>query len=340
MEFSIIIVNYNGKKLLSDCVASILNNSYKDYEIIIVDNNSTDDTVNYINKKFSKYLHKIKILILDKNYGPSYARNKGVSISKGKIISFLDNDTQVDPNWLIVAKKEFEKNNTIGCIQSKLLLLDEKNRFDYAGDYLNQYGLLSHRATYKDYDIGQFNKKSIIFSAKSAGMFIRKKVFNLIGGFDEDYFIYVEETDLCWRSWLMGYKTVYCPNSVVYHGFGGSFKLLKSDFAIYNLRFHGTKNFILTLIKNLSNKKLLSILPRQLLLLFGFSFFLLLKLKIKESFLVIKGIFWNFKNISNTIQKRKKIQKNRKIDENKLFKYIFRKEKLFNKLKKSIFLKY
>jgi len=340
MNFSIIIVNYNGKKYLSNCLQSIFLNDYSNFEIIIVDNNSTDNSIFFIKKKFSEFLNKIKIISLTKNFGPAYARNQGVKIAKGKIISFLDNDTEVDINWLKTANSEFKKDKKLGCIQSKLLLLDEKNSFDYAGDYLNQFGLLSHRATYKDYDTGQFNQKEIIFSAKSAGMFIRKDIFNLIHGFDTDYFIYVEETDLCWRSWLKGYKTIYCPTSIVYHGFGGSFKLLKSSFTTYNLRFHGTKNYILTMLKNLSTPKLIKILPIQIIIFILFSFYLLiLKFKIKESFYVILGIIWNLKNIKKTLSKRQIIQKNRKITEEKLFSYIYKKENIINKINKSILLK-
>lgn len=340
MNFSIVIVNYNGKKYLSNCLKSIFLNDYHDFEIIIVDNNSTDGSVNFIKNKFSKSLNKIKIVTLKKNFGPAFARNEGVKTATGKIICFLDNDTEVDANWLKSALSEFKKDPKIGCIQSKLLLLDEKDKFDYAGDYLNQFGLLSHRATYKDIDVGQYNKKAIIFSAKSAGMFIRKDVFNLINGFDADYFIYVEETDLCWRSWLKGYKTIYCPTSIVYHGFGGSFKLLKSSFSTKNLRFHGTKNYILTMLKNLSTSKLIKIVPVQIIIFIFFSLYLFfIKFKIKESFYVISGIIWNLKNIKKTLLKRRVIQKNRKITEEKLFSYIFKKESLFKKISKSILLK-
>lgn len=335
MNFSIIIVNYNGKKFILDCLKSIFDSRNSSFEIIIVDNGSTDDSIYQIKKQFKNQIKKIKIISLRKNFGPAYARNIGVKSSSGKYICFLDNDTQVDSNWLKPALKEFTKNPKTGCIQSKLLLLDHKNRFDYAGDYLNQFGFLSHRATYRDLDRGQFNQRQIIFAAKSAGMFIRKDVFQKIGGFDKDFFIYMEETDLCWRSWLQNYQTVYLPDSIVYHGFSGSFKILNRPTANYNLRFHGTKNYILALIKNLSSRQLFFILPKQIFIFIAFSLYLLFfKLKIKESVFVLGGIMWNLKNLSKTLSKRKKIQSFRKNNDQQLFKFIFYRDNFFNKLKK------
>lgn len=338
MIFSIIIVNFNGKKPLEQCLDSILNITLKNFEVIVVDNCSTDDSIKFIKQKYKTKNDKLKIVKLNQNYGPAKARNEGVKHSSGKFLCFLDNDTQVDINWVNEALKLFNKDIKIGCIQSKLLLENNHKKFDYAGDYLNQYGLLSHRATYGDIDKGQHEKEVPIFAAKSAGMFIRKDVFNKIKGFDPDYFIYMEETDLCWRSWLVGYKSYYCPKSIVYHGYSGSFKLLKKSFANYNLRFHGTKNYIQTIIKNLELNNLIKILPKQVLIFFCFSLYFLFQGKIKDFLYINKGIIWNLINIKKIFKKRNFIQKNRVMSDNQLFKYIFIKEKLINKIRKSILL--
>lgn len=340
MLFSIIIVNCNGKKYLLNCLQSIFKNAEKSFEIIIVDNHSSDDSISAVKTRFQKKLKKIHIIELGQNLGPAKARNQAIMRAKGKYLALLDNDTEVHQDWLISAKKSFAKDEKIGCIQSKLLLLNDKTRFDYAGDYLNQYGLLSHRATYQDKDCGQFEKTTIIFAAKSAGMFIRKNLFELTGGFDEDYFIYMEETDLCWRTWLLGYKCVYLPTSIVFHAFSGSFKILPTSLATYNLRFHGTKNYILTNIKNLSTIQLTHVLPKLIIIYLCFSLYILfIKLQPKNFFYMLGGILWNIINIKKTLKKRRTIQEKRLLSDKELFPYIYRKTSFLDKINKSIFLK-
>jgi len=332
-KVSIVIVNYNGKRYLLRCIASILKNIYKNYEIIVVDNGSTDGSLAALRKKFARNLDKIKIVELKKNYGPAKARNEGVKIAEGKYLAFLDNDTQVEKDWIIEAIKLFQRDLKIGCIQCKLLLLNEKNKYDYAGEYLNQYGFLVQRAWYKEIDRRQYDQEVEILAAKSAGMFIRKDVFNKIGGFDEDYFIYMEETDLGWRSWLAGYKTVFCPLSVVYHGFSTSAKILSREKHNFNVRFHGSKNYIMTLVKNLGTKQLILILPKHLFIWFCFGFFLMIRGDFQSANNIFKGIWWNIVNLPKTLIKRKSIQSTRVISDDLLFPIILKKRSLLKKIK-------
>ena len=198
---SVVVVNYNGEIYLKRCVESILKNNYSDYEIIVVDNASADGSIVMFKENFGGF-DKLRIISLDKNYGPAKARNEGVKLAKGEIIGFLDNDTEVDPYWISNALKYFENDSKIGALQCKLLLLNDKNKIDYAGEYLGSLGFLVHVARYGEEDKGQYDEVKELLAAKSAGMFIRKDVFEKIGGFDDDYFIFVEETDLGWRAWL------------------------------------------------------------------------------------------------------------------------------------------
>ncbi len=331
VDVSVIIINYNGKDYLCRCLESVFKNNYKNYEVIVVDNGSTDGSLNYVKKRFIKNSEKLRLIGLEKNYGPSKARNEGVKLSRGKYLAFLDNDTQVDKNWIIEAIKLFESDKKIGCLQCKLLLLKEKNRFDYAGEYLTPSGFLAQRAKYREIDDGQYDQPAEILAAKSAGMFIRKDVFEKIGGFDEDYFIYVEETDLCWRSWLIGYKTVFCSHSVVYHEFGTSIKILSKNRGSFNVRFHGTKNYIMTLIKDLGTKQLISTLPRHIFVWFGFAFFMIAKGDFRSGINTLRGINWNFTNLQATLFKRKEIQSKRIVSDKILFKTIMKKQSIFKK---------
>lgn len=316
---SVIIVNYNGVQYLKKCLYSIFKNNYKNYEIIIADNASTDDSISIIKKTFSLNLLKIKFVKLSKNYGPAYARNQAFKVSSGKYIAFLDNDTEVDKDWITNAIVLFAKNIKIGAIQSKLLLLDQKNRIDYVGELLGNLGFLKSIASYGDIDSGQYDFNYPILAAKSAGMFISREAFIKSGKFDPDYFIFMEETDLGWRTCLAGYQNIFCPNSIVYHKFSSTKDIVDPDFNNYLIRFHGTKNYIQTLLKNLSFWYLIKILPIHVFLWFSLATYLLFTAKFLSAKNIYKGIFWNIVNFPKIIKKRRLIQNKRKISDLNLF---------------------
>ena len=331
--FSVIIPTFNAKKYISECISSILKNGYPNYEIIVVDNSSTDDTLNYLKETFSRKIVKIKFVILGKNYGPARARNEGAKVAKGQYLAFLDGDTEVEKDWIGEALKGFIENKKIAALQCKLLLMLNRNCYDYAGEYLGSSGFLAPVASYGEKDCGQYDSFRKILAAKSAGMFIRKDVFDKIGGFDEDYFIFLEETDLGWRCWLAGYEVIFYPQSIVYHHFSATKSIVDKDFNNYLVRFHGTKNYIMTLIKNLSFQKLAFILPRHIFIWFCFTIFLIIHGNFRSAFNVLRGIYWNISNLSKILSKRKKIQANRTISDNLLFQIIMRRQSLFEKIK-------
>lgn len=318
VKFSIIIVNFNGWLYLKECIGSILINNFEDYEIIVVDNGSNDKSVKNLKERFSPYLNKIKIVSLRENFGPARARNEGVKVSSGRYLAFLDNDTKVHPDWINEALKCFRKDKNIGAVQCKLLDFD-KRRLDYTGEHLGNLGFLVPVSQYGENDQGQHDFNYEILAAKSAGMFIRRDVFEKVGGFDEDYFIFLEETDLGWRVWLSGYKIIFCPNSIVYHYFSGTKNIVDKKFNNCLIRFHGTKNYILTLFKNLSPKYLIKILPIHIFLWFCLSFYLCFTGSFNSTINIWKGIFWNMVNFRKNIRKRRLIQKKRLITDERLF---------------------
>lgn len=331
---SIIVINFNGSKYVRKCVNSIFESKTPNLEVIVVDNGSIDNSLAILNTFKQIKNNTLKIIALKKNFGPSYARNQGVKIARGKYIGFLDNDTIVDKQWARESINVFEQNNRLGVIQCKLLLNKERNKIDYVGEYIGQNGFLIQTAQAGEIDKNQYNKPSKILAAKSAGMFIRKDVFNKIRGFDEDYFIYVEETDLGWRVWLAGYECRYIPKSIVYHEFGTSTIILGKNQSNYNAKFNGCKNYILTLIKNLSFINLIKILPLHIILWEGLAIYILLRGEFKNFFWINKGILWNFVSIKHNLQKRKFVQKNRKVSDAILFPIIMKKRSFLYFLKK------
>lgn len=319
---SVVIVTYNGYKYTAASIRSILaSTTANNLEVIIVDNGSPLGDAAKLKKTFGD---KITVVGLDKNYGPSKARNEGTKQARGEYLAFLDNDTIVEKNWAKYAIAEFEKDKKLGIIQCKLILAKEREKLDYVGEYIGRNGFLIQRAKTGEIDNHQYDQKIEILAAKSAGMFIRKKAFDAAGGFDDDYFIYVEETDLGWRSWLRGYKSIFVPNSVVYHEFGTSTVILGKSKNNYNAKFHGAKNYIMTLYKNLGTLQLIKTLPIHVFLWFGLSIYALLKGEVKNFWWVNKGIWWNVFHVVRNTKKRMNVQRGRKIDDAALLKIVMK----------------
>jgi len=297
---SIVIVNFNGKKYLKTCVENVLKTKYEPFEVIVVDNGSSDGSAEFIRgaAKSRRSSRCIKFIINPRNVGPANARNQASNLARGSLLAFLDNDTKPDPNWLKKAVELF-RDPEIGAVQCKIIL-DDRDVIDSIGSYLGSLGFLVQRVPLGQIrDMGQFSGVTDIFSTKSAGMLIKKEAFFEVGRFDPSYFIYNEEMDLCWRLWLHGYKVVFCPCSIVYHK-SGTTKLIAPNIFNYLLYFHGTKNYIQTVFKNGSKKMLFS----HVICWFGTLFFMIAKKKIKESLFIIKGIIWNLKNFRQLILKR------------------------------------
>jgi GT2 family glycosyltransferase len=296
---SVIIVNYNGKAYLKDCLEYVLASDYDRFEVIVVDNGSKDGSPELIRQIANKANKKIMLLINSTNIGLGSAQNQAVKLASGEILAFLDNDAKPDSNWLKEAVKLFD-NPEVGAIQCKLLIDNKDKIIDSLGSYLGKFGFLIHKVPPgKIRDIGQFNKVCEIFSTKGAAMLVRKKVFENIGGFDSDYFLYEEEMDLCWRIWLAGYKVFLAPNSIVYHKWGTT-RQVAPEIADKLLYFHGTKNYLSTVFKNGSMKMFFL----HMILWIGIAIITFIRKKPKIGLLVISGIIWSLKNFRHLLEKR------------------------------------
>jgi GT2 family glycosyltransferase len=298
---SIIILNYNGKKFLDECLTSIFNTKYENFEVILVDNGSSDGSVEYVKEKFGEK-EKLKILALNQNMGFAKGNNEGFKIAKGEYIIFLNNDVRVKENWLKELIKVMERKPDIGAAQPKILL-DDGVHIDAAGCFIDYMGRVYQRGVFEK-DKGQYNSIDEVFYAKGAAIIVRRKVLEEVGIFDPDYFLYYEETDLCWRIWLKGYKVVYIPNSIIYHKGGATVGKKRSPEAI----FHARKNHIATLIKNYELKNLIKYsIPLIIrMLMYATKLFLQKKSSIGKAY--IRAIIWNIIHLKETLKKRAYVQ--------------------------------
>ncbi|OLB91164.1 MAG: hypothetical protein AUH25_03305 [Thaumarchaeota archaeon 13_1_40CM_38_12] len=316
---SVIILNYNGEKYISQCVKSVLKSDYDNFELIIVDNNSSDHSLDIVEREFSD--NRIKVIKSDKNLGFAGGNNFGAEHATGKYFILLNIDTIVDPQWLSELVSVMELDDTIGAAQSKLLSLDDKTVFDSAGDYLDFFGNSFRRGgDWKEKDNGQYDNVHEIFSARGAALITRKEIVEKIGLFDDDYFLDYEDIDFCWRVRLFGLRIMFVPASQVYHKGAG----ISSEGNPNVKNFHPLKNKFMTLIKNYDTANMIN----YVILPFLFTFFTgtylvgpLLKRNIDLAKMRFRGYLWVFCNIRKLRMKRKQIQRNvRKVSDSEIMK--------------------
>ena len=246
--FSIIIVTWNGLHHLQKFLPSVVATNYSDFEIILADNNSNDGSKEWV----AQHYPLIKIAAFDENHGYTGGNNRAVSFSEKEILLFLNNDVQVDPDWLTGINQMFESDDNIASVQPKLLSYNEPEYFEYAGaagGYLDRFGYPFCRGRIlftNEKDEGQYNSPVQIAWASGAALAIKKDVFNSLGGFDEDFEFHMEEIDLCWRVRNLGFKIMFTPDSKVYHLGGGSLPMGSTRKVYYNFR-----NSLFMLWKNL-----------------------------------------------------------------------------------------
>lgn len=313
---SVIILNYNGKNFLNECLKSVLNSKYANLEVILVDNASVDDSIELAKEKFGNN-QLLTIVQNDTNLGFAAGNNAGIKHGKGEYIVFLNNDTIVESNWLIELVSVMETDAKIGAAQSKLLSLADKRSIDSAGDFVDYYGLSIRKGSWGEEDRGQCDRIEEIFSARGAALIVRSKILADIGAFDADFFLSYEDIDLCWRIRLNGNKIVFVPKSRVYH-IGGATTISSS----VNV-FHIEKNRLSTLLKNMPLKYLAKYNPLTFTL--GEMICDLMFNRPSLLYARIKAILWVLKNFKKIWCKRLLIQRYiKKIDHEMVNEYMLK----------------
>lgn len=311
---SIIIVNYNQKQLTINCLNSLKKISYPNFEIILVDNGSMDNTTNEVKKSFPK----VQVCECVENLGFTGGNNIGIKKSSGKYILLLNNDTEVTPGFLQPLVEDLEKDSSLGIIQSKIFVMDKPTLLDSVVSYQTLTGFLFHKG-YLDKDKKEYQNFMYTFSAKGACMLVRKEVFKT-GLLDNDYFAYFEETDLCWRAWVTGYKVGFEPRSIIYHKMGATSVGMKSTF----INYHSFKNRIRTILKNASGVTLMWMLPIHITACIGLVVYFLVSGQAGVSLSILKAVWWNLLRLKGTLKLRNKVQAARKLTDSEIFSLVMR----------------
>lgn len=309
---SVIIVTLNNLDWLKKCINALREQSYKNIEIFVVDNGSIDNTVSYLKKQMPETI----CLESGENIGFGRACNLALKKAEGEYVLIYNDDAVCEKDFIKKLVVRIEKDQTIGAIQGTLLFADRKTIIESAGAYLTPTGILI-----KDFG-GEFAEKTVsekeVFNANLP--LIRMSVLKKIGFFDDDYFLYFEEADLCWRIWLSGKRILYYPSAKIYHARGVTTKRLQAPVIVEST----FRNRINSLIKNLEIGSLLKILPLHLFICIGGIGAYILKGKPRGALAILEAIVWNLRFINKTIEKRKIIYRFRKKKDSELLPIIMR----------------
>ena len=257
---AVVILNWNGKSFLQQFLPSVLSSTYKNIQIIVADNASTDDSIQFLKDHFPV----VKIIINQTNEGFAKGYNTALKKVSADYFVLLNSDVEVSPNWIEPVIALMENDKSIAACQPKILAQKNKNNFEYAGacgGWIDVFGYPFARGRVLEHieeDDGQYDKASPCFWASGAAMFVKADVYNLLGGLDEFFFAHQEEIDLCWRMQRAGYKIYVQPASVVYHVGGGTLPKGNSKKTFLNFR-----NNLIMLYKNSSSAALLLKLPMR-----------------------------------------------------------------------------
>lgn len=304
MKIAVVILNWNGIKLLEQFLPSVIKYS-SEAEIYVADNASTDDSVAFLKANFPT----VKIVQNDGNFGFAQGYNEALQHIDAEIFALVNSDIEVTENWLQPILETFENEPKTAIIQPKTLDFKRKEYFEYAGaggGFIDKYGYPFCRGRIFDTlekDNGQYNDNCEIFWASGACFFIRSSVYNELKGFDADFFAHQEEIDLCWRAFNKGHQIKYNSQSVVYHVGGATLQQGNPKKTFLNFR-----NSLLMLLKNLPAKNLYWILFCRLILdgIAGIQF--ISQGKFKHCWAILKAHFSFYTLFTVHYKKRNKVQ--------------------------------
>jgi GT2 family glycosyltransferase len=304
-EVSILIPCYNGKDCIGKCLETIRTTAGPSYEVVVIDNDSKDQSLQVVRSDSS-----IRIIANPVNLGFARAINQGASVARGKFLAILNQDTEVDPNWLLQLTSVLKSDPTVAICGPKILEATNRTSIQQLGVRVDRFG-------FGMYICNDGGTPQDVFMVSGAAMVIRKEVFDLVGQFDPEYFMFEDDLDLCWRTRLAGFRIVANPGALVYHFGGASMQGGFPDEARFLTsparRYYSERNQLLTLLKNYESKNIAKVLPFYIgMNVAEIGLFLLLR-RSSGVKAYIKSWYYNLVNFSATWKKHSDVSRIRRV---------------------------
>lgn len=302
MKASIVILNFNGKNHLETFLPSVVHNSPEWAEIVVADNASTDDSLEFLRITFPA----VKIISLDKNHGFAGGYNKALKQIQAEYYVLLNSDVEVTPNWLEPIVTAMDANTNAAAAQPKIRAYQNRDHFEYAGaagGFIDKFGYPFCRGRIFDNcerDTGQYDDEREVFWATGACLVVRTKAYWQVEGLDESFFAHMEEIDMCWRLKNQGFQ-IYCyPQSIVYHLGGGTLSAQNAQKTYLNFR-----NNLMMTVKNDYRKGVFFLLFQRMVLDGAATFHMLFSRNHKHALAVLRAHSFFYRHLPSLIKDRK-----------------------------------
>lgn len=305
---SVIILNHNGYGFLEACLGSVFESDYPNFEVILVDNASTDGSAKFAEQLYAED-KRFKIIYNLENLFYAGGNNVGIAHSRGDYVVFLNNDTVVESDWIKELVRAFLRREEIGAAQPKILAYDDDCKIDNVGGAVDVYGFSRGIGRF-EMDEGQYDSEAEIFYGGGTALIVRRSVLDEVGGFDPKFYAYSEDLDLSWRIRLRGYEIVMVPNARVYHRISQTVSQKCSNLTFrYDLLWHIRKNRLAALIKNYGYSNLFRVLPGIIIIYF---LMFIKEMMVDNDWRLartsLRALFWNLKELRYLIRCRLAVQ--------------------------------
>lgn len=303
---SVIIPNFNGKRFLATVFNALRAQSLRDFEIILADDASSDDSVAFTEANYPE----VRLLVNRSNLGFARNCNMAADAARGRVIVFLNNDTEPEATWLEELVKVIVTNPRAAIVSSKLLLFSERNKIHSAGDLLGSDGIPRNRGVW-EIDRGQYDSQPQIFSGCGGAVAYRKDIWSALGGFDDDFWMYLEDVDFAFRAQLEGYEAIFAPKARVYHHLSATGGGTMASYYV-------GRNTLWMIVKNMPRGLLIRNLPQIALAQLQVTIDALRNIQGEAAQARLRGQLAGLLGLPKILAKRKVIQPRRQIEDAEL----------------------